>query len=54
VTSFEVPGGGKMGLYQPKHPLAHGKKAPKKKVVKKKAKPTKAKRAKKRAKARRR
>jgi catechol 2,3-dioxygenase-like lactoylglutathione lyase family enzyme len=25
VTSFEVPGGGKMGLYQPKHPLAHGK-----------------------------
>lgn len=26
VTSFEVPGAGKMGLYQPKHPLAHGKK----------------------------
>ena len=26
VTSIEIPGFGDMGLYQPKHPLAYGKK----------------------------
>lgn len=25
VTSFEIPGGGKVGLYQPRHPTAIGK-----------------------------
>lgn len=24
LTHIELPGGGKLGLYQPKHPLAHG------------------------------
>jgi predicted enzyme related to lactoylglutathione lyase len=24
LTELRIPGGGKMGLYQPKHPLAHG------------------------------
>jgi catechol 2,3-dioxygenase-like lactoylglutathione lyase family enzyme len=45
VTSFEVPGAGKMGMYQPKHPLAHGKKpakrATKKAATKKAHKPAK-------------
>lgn len=26
LTSFELPGGGAMGMYQPKHPIAAGKK----------------------------
>lgn len=26
VTSFELPGGGPLGMYQPKHPIAAGKK----------------------------
>jgi len=26
VTSFELPGGGPMGMYQPRHPIAAGKK----------------------------
>jgi hypothetical protein len=25
LTELTLPGGGKLGLYQPKHPLAHGK-----------------------------
>ncbi|HZQ69063.1 MAG TPA: VOC family protein [Terriglobales bacterium] len=25
VTSFEIPGGGKIGMYQPRHPTAIGK-----------------------------
>jgi catechol 2,3-dioxygenase-like lactoylglutathione lyase family enzyme len=24
VSSIRLPGGGKLGIYQPKHPLAHG------------------------------
>jgi predicted enzyme related to lactoylglutathione lyase len=24
VTAIRIPGGGEMGLYQPKHPIAHG------------------------------
>lgn len=24
VTAIALPGGGKLGLYQPRHPLAHG------------------------------
>ncbi|MHB8633315.1 MAG: VOC family protein [Thermoplasmatota archaeon] len=27
LTSIHLPGGGRLGLYQPKHPLAHGKPA---------------------------
>lgn len=44
LTSFEIPGGGPMGMYQPKHPMAIGKKkaaARKKSPVKKKAAPKK-------------
>lgn len=28
LTYFKLPGGGKLGLYEPKHPLAHSLKAP--------------------------
>jgi hypothetical protein len=24
LTRIQLPGGGKLGLYQPKHPTAHG------------------------------
>ncbi len=27
VTAIRIPGGGEMGLYQPRHPIAHGLKA---------------------------
>lgn len=33
LTSIHLPGGGKVGLYQPKHPLAHGKAGKKTKVT---------------------
>jgi catechol 2,3-dioxygenase-like lactoylglutathione lyase family enzyme len=48
LTSFEIPGGGPIGMYQPKHPTAIGKKkAPAKKPARKKspAKPKSKKRA---------
>lgn len=53
LTSFELPGGGPLGMYQPRHPVAAGKKKRKpaaKKVVKKPTKKAAKKVAKKAAK----
>jgi catechol 2,3-dioxygenase-like lactoylglutathione lyase family enzyme len=46
LTSFEVPGAKPMGLYEPRHPLAHGKARPAKKAARKPARKAAAKPAK--------
>lgn len=41
MTSFELPGGGPLGMYQPRHPIAAGKKKRKATAKKPTTKPTK-------------